>query len=89
MKLHAIVSGRVQGVFYRASLARQAKRLGLTGFVKNLPDGRVEYLVMGEPVAIDELRLWSAKGPPAAKVINVVIREDTRDELFTDFLIEY
>jgi acylphosphatase len=88
-KLHAFVSGRVQGVFFRASLAREAERLQLTGYVKNLSDGRVEFLAFGEPLAIDRLKQWSYVGPPMAKVSDVEIREYSGSEDFDSFRIEY
>lgn len=65
------VSGRVQGVFYRASTAEQARRLGVTGYAKNLPDGRVEVLVYGDPAAVNELVAWLSIGPSAARVTTV------------------
>lgn len=65
------VSGRVQGVFYRANTQRQAERLGLTGFARNLPDGRVEVLACGRIEAIDELKEWLCQGPPSAEVTGV------------------
>ena len=70
-----LVSGRVQGVFYRASAARRAAELGVTGYAKNLPDGRVEVLACGEPQAVDALIEWLWKGPPAAQVENVDVSE--------------
>ena len=68
------VSGRVQGVFFRASTAREAKKLGLTGHAINLPDGRVEVLACGSAAALDNLAAWLAHGPPAAKVLGVEMR---------------
>jgi len=65
------VAGRVQGVFFRASAREQAVRLGLTGYARNLPDGRVEVLVCGEPRAVDQLREWLRVGPPQAAVTGV------------------
>ena len=65
------VAGRVQGVFFRASAREQAVRLGLTGYARNLPDGRVEVLVCGEPRAVDKLREWLRAGPPQAAVTGV------------------
>ena len=70
-----IVSGKVQGVFYRASTREQALRLGLAGHAKNLPDGSVEVLASGDADALDALQRWLRQGPPAAKV-NAVSRED-------------
>jgi acylphosphatase len=63
-----IVSGRVQGVFFRASAARKAAELGVTGHARNLPDGTVEVLACGEPGAVDALCAWLNQGPPAARV---------------------
>lgn len=75
------VSGRVQGVFYRASTRQKAVSLGLSGYASNLPDGRVEVLVVGEPVAVESLIGWLAQGPPAAQVANVEVRDVALDEI--------
>lgn len=66
------IAGKVQGVWFRASTARQATRLGLVGWAQNLPDGRVEVLAAGAAGAIDQLADWLHVGPPAAEVIQVV-----------------
>ncbi|MET0498216.1 MAG: acylphosphatase [Steroidobacteraceae bacterium] len=82
------VSGRVQGVFYRASTREQAMRLGLAGYARNLDDGRVEVLVVGEHAAVARLIDWLHVGPPAASVKAVVIQEiglQEFDELPTGF----
>ena len=63
-----VVSGKVQGVFFRASARDRATALGLRGFAKNLPDGRVEVLAAGDDAAIDELAAWLREGPPMARV---------------------
>ena len=89
VNIHAFVSGRVQGVFFRSSLATQAIRLQLTGFVRNLPDGRVEFLAFGPPQQINELRRWSYTGPPVAKVSDVEIVEYSGPSDFDSFTIEY
>lgn len=68
-----IVTGRVQGVFFRASTASQAQNLGLTGHAINLPDGGVEVLACGDSRAVKELCLWLRHGPPMARVDNVKI----------------
>ncbi len=75
-----IVSGRVQGVFYRASTREQASNLGLSGHAKNLPSGEVEVLAIGELAALDALEQWLQQGPPAAKVASVS-REPLADDL--------
>ncbi len=66
-----LVAGQVQGVFFRASTREQALRLGLTGTVRNLPDGRVEVLACGSAAALDQLRDWLRLGPPLARVTAV------------------
>lgn len=63
-----IVSGRVQGVYFRQSTAQEAQRLGLDGWVRNLPDGRVEGCAGGRAEALAQLRAWLKQGPPAARV---------------------
>jgi acylphosphatase len=67
----SFVSGRVQGVFYRATCVRKAESLGLRGYARNLPDGRVEVLACGEPAAVDELVAWLWEGSPASRVTGV------------------
>jgi acylphosphatase len=66
-----LVSGKVQGVFFRASTRVQALKLGLRGHAKNLPDGRVEVLAEGDASALDALERWLHVGPPMAKVETV------------------
>ncbi|TCK03395.1 acylphosphatase [Phorcysia thermohydrogeniphila] len=69
--LHAFVSGRVQGVGYRAFTRNKAKLLGLKGFVRNLPDGRVEVYAEGEEGALEELLNYLRKGPILARVDSI------------------
>jgi acylphosphatase len=69
------VSGRVQGVFYRASARQRAQELGCRGYAHNLPDGRVEVLAVGEPGAVHALVEWLRQGPPAAHVADVECSE--------------
>lgn len=66
-----VVAGRVQGVFFRASAREQGQRLGLTGYARNLPDGRLEVLACGAPGAVGQLREWLRTGPPMAEVTGV------------------
>ncbi len=70
------VSGRVQGVFYRASTARKARELSLDGWARNLPDGRVEVLVCGEADAVDALCAWLWEGSVASSVTDVAVSDD-------------
>jgi len=71
----SFVSGRVQGVYYRATCARKAESMGLAGHARNLPDGRVEVLACGEEAAVTEFVAWLWEGSAASKVTAV----DTTD----------
>ncbi len=62
------VEGRVQGVFFRASAREQAQSLGLRGYARNLHDGRVEVLAVGDVQALERMEQWLKHGPPAAHV---------------------
>ncbi|MEM7027057.1 MAG: acylphosphatase [Pseudomonadota bacterium] len=69
--MHVYVQGRVQGVGFRAATLRKAKALGLTGWVKNLTDGRVEVLASGELASLQQLEKWLNHGPRFASEIIV------------------
>ena len=73
--LHFIISGRVQGVFFRATTKSKAIELGISGWVSNLPDGRVEVFAYAEPTQLSELEGWLWKGPSAAQVTDVLSSE--------------
>ena len=82
-RVHLYISGRVQGVFFRDSAQQAAQSAGVTGFVKNLRDGRVEVVAEGEDEAIQKLVQWCHSGPPAASVESVEIQhEPYRGEFF-------
>jgi len=83
---HFLVSGQVQGVFFRASAESAARRLGLTGWVRNLRDGRVELIACGEEVPLKELERWLWQGPPRARVAEVKVQE-TVVQLFDGFFV--
>ncbi|MEO5350271.1 MAG: acylphosphatase [Magnetococcus sp. YQC-3] len=72
-RLH--IFGRVQGVYYRASTQQEAERLGLTGWVKNRPDGSVEAEVHGASSAVTALIAWCQHGPPGARVERVEVTD--------------
>jgi acylphosphatase len=84
-KVRAIVSGRVQGVWYRAHTRAQAVELGIVGFVRNLPDGTVEIVAQGEDAQVDTLMDWARIGPRMAEVTDVRVREMAEDEEFDSF----
>ena len=79
-----LVSGRVQGVFYRASTRETAISLGLTGRARNLPDGRVEVVVCGEEERVRALCEWLWEGPPMARIDNVLC-EPVSEEHYSGF----
>jgi len=88
--VHIFVSGRVQGVFFRASTRDMALQLGLNGFVRNLSDGRVEIVASGSVESIDRFVQWCQVGPPGAKVDNLQITDcETTDETYQRFDIGY
>jgi len=76
-RVNMIVSGRVQGVFFRDYTVEQARRLGLAGWVRNLPDGAVEIEAEGPPGALAQLEQWCHSGSPMAQVVRVVSRSVT------------
>lgn len=83
--LHLLIAGRVQGVFYRASMVEQAQAAGLHGWVRNLRDGRVEALVQGPQPALDTLLAWCRQGPPAARVDEVLVSAVSETDLPAPF----
>lgn len=77
MRVRVFVEGRVQGVWFRDSTWHQADRLGVSGWVRNLPDGRVEAVYEGPPEAVEELLAWTRRGPDRARVTAVHIQDET------------
>ena len=86
---HYIVEGRVQGVFFRASTREQAQNIGVQGWVRNLPDGRVETLACGSESQLSALELWLRKGPEMAVVSELTVESWQQHEEFTGFTIQY
>jgi len=82
-----IISGMVQGVFFRREIVDVARRLGLTGWTRNLPDGRVEILAEGEKENVVELIKFTHTGPPLARVKNVEVQWSEYQGEFRNFRI--
>lgn len=85
--VHILIHGRVTGVYFRAAAQREAKRLGITGWVRNRSDGSVEILAEGEEDAVKELIGWAHHGPSAARVEDVDVRYRSYTGEFPDFRI--
>ena len=85
---HVSITGRVQGVFFRGWMREQAEELGVTGWVRNCPDGRVETHVEGAAAAVEQMIELLREGPPAAQVENVRIWDVDTFE-FDDFEVRH
>lgn len=84
-RVRAIVSGRVQGVWYRAHTQEKAVELGVSGFVRNLPDGTVEIVAQGSDEDVDRFLDWARVGPPLAEVTEVRVSALAEDDRFDSF----
>ncbi|MBX3020425.1 MAG: acylphosphatase [Bdellovibrionales bacterium] len=82
---HYLISGRVQGVGYRAFTHQQARELGLKGWVRNLPDGRVEAVAGGAREVLQEFEARLRRGPPASRVESLICGEWQGDDELSDF----
>jgi len=87
VRAHVIVAGWVQGVFFRSETRRVANSYGVTGWVRNLEDGRVEAVFEGEEENVKRLVEFCRKGPPAARVDNVDVSWERYSGSFDDFQI--
>jgi acylphosphatase len=86
-QLHMVVRGRVQGVYFRASAQREARRLGVCGWVRNRSDGALEIVAEGEEAAVRDLHGWAQRGPSAARVDKVDTRWRSYVGEYSDFRI--
>jgi len=84
-----VVRGRVQGVGFRYAAVNQARRLGLRGWARNLPDGGVEIVAEGDPAAVEAMIDWSRQGPPAARVSSVQHTEEASAEPLGQFGVRW
>ncbi|MGB9740613.1 MAG: acylphosphatase [Candidatus Bathyarchaeia archaeon] len=89
IRVHVFVSGRVQGVFFRSETRYEARKRGVKGWVRNLPDGRVEAVFEGEEKSVKELIEFCERGPPGARVTNVDVFWEKFTGEFRDFEIRY
>lgn len=88
-RYHVWISGRVQGVYFRANTMKQASSLGLTGWVQNLADGRVEVIFEGDTIAADAMLNWCRTGTPPARVDRLEAKEETATGEFAAFTLAF
>jgi acylphosphatase len=86
-RLHCLVSGRVQGVFFRGATQARMRELGVRGWVRNLPDGRVEALVEGDDAALEQALDFLRRGPRGAEVTGMQVRDTPDGETLGAFEI--
>ena len=89
IRAHIFVSGKVQGVFFRAKVMQEAVRLGVTGWVRNMRDGRVEAVIEGEKEAVDKLVAFCKNGPKGALVTGLDLKLEPFTGEFATFKIRY
>ncbi|MEM3578914.1 MAG: acylphosphatase [Candidatus Bathyarchaeia archaeon] len=89
VRAHVFVSGRVQGVFFRHETRREARLRGVKGWIRNLPDGRVEAVFEGEEETVKELIKFCKYGPPGARVTGLEVEWEDYTGEFKDFEIRY
>ena len=88
-RAHVFVSGRVQGVFFRTETKDEARRQGVTGWVRNNSDGRVEAVFEGEKDKVEELIEFCRRGPPGARVTNIEVKWQDYKGDYRSFIIRY
>jgi len=88
-KVRVVVTGRVQGVWFRAATRDKAKQLGVNGHVRNLVSGDVEFVAEGDDSEVDRLIQWARRGPPLARVDKVEVEILQYDNEYTDFRVGY
>ena len=88
-RVHVMISGRVQGVWFRGNTKDKAEQLEITGWVRNTVDGKVEAVFEGEEPRIKEMIAWCRHGPPSARVEHVEVKKQSALNDFTHFTIRY
>lgn len=89
VRAHVFVSGRVQGIFFRSETRYEANRRNVTGWIRNLPDGRVEAVFEGEKDDVEKLIEFCREGPPGARVMKVEVFWEEHTGEFKNFDIRY
>jgi acylphosphatase len=89
VRVHLSIEGRVQGVFFRANTQEEARRRRLTGWVKNLSDGRVEVVCEGEKRDVDSMIEWCRRGPSHAVVTALDVESEGYSGEFSDFTVRF
>ena len=89
VRAHVIISGRVQGVFFRAETQKAARRIGVTGWVRNRPDGTVEAVFEGHAPRVDDVLDWCWNGSPMSKVSEVRVDWETYAGEYDTFSVTY
>ena len=89
IRSHIFVKGKVQGVYYRQNTMETAKANAVTGWVRNLPDGRVEAILEGDEQNVNKVVEWCHSGPPDARVEKVEEKLENYTGEFSDFTIDY
>jgi acylphosphatase len=84
---HIVASGLVQGVFYRATTRDVARGAGVRGYVRNLPDGRVEAVLQGDPARIEQVIAFMRAGPPGARVTDIAVSWRPLKETYEGFFV--
>ena len=88
-KVRVVVTGRVQGIWFRASTYDKAQQLGINGYVRNLINGDVEFVAEGDDSEVDRLLQWARHGPPLARVDDIKVEVLQYDSEYTDFTVRY
>ena len=88
-RIHLLISGRVQGIFFRSQAKEKARELGLTGWICNLADGRVEAVIEGNKEKVEEITDWARSGPVLAKIEKIKMKEEEYQGEFKNFEIRY
>lgn len=86
-RVHVLLTGRVQGVFFRESARQEAADLGVKGWIRNMPDGRVEGVFEGDDARVDALVQWCRDGPDRAAVEDVAVEEEPAMDSFEEFQV--